>query len=239
MSTRATITVSDEHDSFDIYQHHDGYPDGPYGLVRHIAMAQRLAWSPPRFEASDFAAAIISVLKDRGGSTYLTKDAALHSDRAFCYHVEPIRDDVSTHVQLTIMQPSWPKHEDDTEVFTGSIAEAVQKFDAVADTSDQPREWQILGEVDASLGRAEEEIHQWVEGTPDVDTQKTLDDIDGAGRNLMLLRDHLETSDPWAVLKRIKKILSRSDNTNPTQSLSSIGLETKLAVAAHKRFHRE
>ena len=49
MSTRATITVADEHYSFDIYQHHDGYPEGPHGLVRHIAMARQLAWTPPRF----------------------------------------------------------------------------------------------------------------------------------------------------------------------------------------------
>lgn len=83
MSTRATITVADERGSFDIYQHHGGYPDGQHGLVRQIAMARRMAWDLPRFEASDFAAAVIAALKDRGGSTYLTADAEAHCDRAF------------------------------------------------------------------------------------------------------------------------------------------------------------
>ncbi len=54
MSTRTTTTVADKQDSFDIYQHHDGYHDGPYGLVRHLALARRLAWDLPRFEAADF-----------------------------------------------------------------------------------------------------------------------------------------------------------------------------------------
>ncbi|MEL6220782.1 MAG: hypothetical protein AAFR79_20410, partial [Pseudomonadota bacterium] len=66
--------------------------------MRHIAMAQRLAWDLPRFEAADFAAAIIAVLKDRGGSTYLTEDTEAHGDRAYCYYVEPLREGVSTQV---------------------------------------------------------------------------------------------------------------------------------------------
>lgn len=107
MSTRATITVADENDSFDIYQHHDGYPDGPNGLVRHIAMARRLAWDLPRFEAADFAAAVIAVLKDRGGSTYLTKDAEAHGDRSYHYRIEPARENTVTRAQLTISRPSW------------------------------------------------------------------------------------------------------------------------------------
>ena len=106
MSTRATISVADDNDSFDIYQHHDGYPDGPHGLVRQIAMARRLAWNLPRFEAADFAAAIIAVLKDRGGSTYLTRDADTHGDRDFHYRVTPLRENMTTRVILTISKPS-------------------------------------------------------------------------------------------------------------------------------------
>ncbi len=239
MATRATITVTDEHDSFDMYQHYDGYPDGEHGVVRHIAMARQLAWSPPRFEAADFAAAIVAVLKNRDGSTYLTKDADAHTDRAFHYQIEPIRDDVSTRVQLTITRPSWRSEDADIEVFKGSIQDAVQKFNAIPDTTDQPREWQVLDEVDATLGRAEDEINQWFKGAADADTQNTLDDIDDASRNLMRLRHHLEQADSWDVLKRIETILSNADDANATRTLGSVKVETKLAIEAHRRFQRD
>lgn len=140
MSTRATITVADQHDSFDLYQPHDGYPDGPHGLVRHIAIARRLAWDLPRFEAGDFAAAIISVLKDRGGSTYLTKDADAHSDRSFHYRIETVREDTAHRVQLTISRPSWERVRGDVEVFAGSIQNAVAKFKAVDELIQERRE---------------------------------------------------------------------------------------------------
>ena len=130
MSTRATITVADSRDSFDIYQHHDGYPEGPFGLVRQLGMAQRLAWDLPRFEAADFAAAIIAVLKDRGGSTYLTADAEAHTDRAFHYRVEPLRDGVSTQVQLTIAKTTWRVDQADTEMFKGPLTNAIAKSKA-------------------------------------------------------------------------------------------------------------
>lgn len=238
MATRATITVADEHDSFDIYQHYDGYADGEHGLVRHIAMARQLAWSPPRFEAADFAAAIVAVLKNRGGSTYLTKDADAHTDRAFHYLIEPTRDDVSAQVQLTITQPSWRAQDPEIQVFSGSIQDAVQKFNALPDTTDQPREWQTLNEVDATLCRATDEICQWFKGTPDADTQNTLDDIEDASRNLMRLRHHLEKTDPWNVLERIETVLANADEANAAKILGSIKIETKLAMEAHRRFQR-
>ena len=240
MSTRATITVADEENSFDIYQHHDGYADGPHGLVRHIAMVQRLAWDLPRFEAADFAAAIIAVLKDRGGSTFLAKDANAQSDRSFHYSVYPLRENTATRVMLTITRPSREHGKSDVEIFTGCIQAAVDKFNAVPDTTDQPREWQILGEIESALCRAEEEICQWVKGTPDPDTQATLDDLDGAGRASCLLRYHLEQSDPWRTLGRAEKTLIRSRETGePCQPAALPTVNVKLAMDAHRRFQRE
>lgn len=240
MSTRATITVADQHDSFDLYQHHDGYPDGPHGLVRHIAMARRLAWDLPRFEAGDFAAAIIAVLKDRGGSTYLTKDADAHSDRSFHYRIEPIREDTADRVQLTISRPSWERGRGDVEVFAGSIQNAVAKFKAVPDTTDQPREWQMLGEIEGALYRAEEEIGQWVNGTPDPDTQATLDDLDDAGRASCLLRHHLEQNDPWRTLGHVEKRLNRLRDAGEACQITALPtVDVKLAMEAHRRFQRD
>lgn len=222
MSTRATITVSDESSSFDICQHHDGYPEGPHGLVRHIAMAGRFAWDLPRFEAADFAAAIIAVLKDRGGSTYQTKDTDAHSDRAYCYYVEPLRDGVSTQVKLTIQKPSfWT--DDPIEVFSGPLPEAMTKFDAVSGTAKQPREYQILMKAEGALYRAQEEINALCGERPDEDTEKVHDDIEDATRSLMRLRQHFETMSPWRALK-----LSEDKS-----------VDAKLAWEAHQRFQRD
>lgn len=240
MSTRATITVADQHDSFDLYQHHDGYPDGPHGLVRHIALARRLAWDLPRFEAADFAAAIIAVLKDRGGSTYLAKDADAHSDRSFHYRIEPRLENSDNGVQLTISRPSYERGKSEVEVFAGSIQDAVAKFNAVPDTTDQPREWQILGEIEGALYRAEEEIHQWVKGTPDADTQAALDDLEDAGRASCLLRHHLEQNDPWRTLGHVEKRLNHlRDASEPCQTTALPTVDVKLALEAHRRFQRD
>ncbi len=239
MSTRATITVADEHDSFDLYQHHDGYPDGPFGLVRHLAMARRLAWDLPRFEAGDFAAAVIAVLKDRGCSTYLTRDADAHADRAYHYRIEPSRENYLTRVMLTISRASSERAQGDVEIFAGEIQAAVAKFNAVADTSDQPREWQMLGEIEASLYRAEEEVGMLCGHKPDEDTEKVLEDIDDAGRTACRLRYHLEQNDPWRTLGRTEKSLSRLRETGePCQPAALPTVEVKLAMDAHRRFQR-
>ena len=238
MSTRATMTIADEHDSFDIYQHHDGYPDGPHGLVRYIAMAQRLAWDLPRFEAADFAAAIIAVLKDRGGSTYLTKDAEAHSDRAFHYRIEPLREHYATRVMVTITRPSYERAQGDVEVFTGDVQETVRRFAATAETSEDPREWQILREIEVALNRAEEKIGQWIKGTPDLDTQSVLNDVDNAGRAACRLRHHLEKTDPWAVLARVQTQFSKLSH-DPSNSPGAIArTEVQLAMETHLRFQR-
>ncbi|MBV1864918.1 MAG: hypothetical protein KUG74_10835 [Rhodobacteraceae bacterium] len=239
MSTRSTITVADKHDSFDIYQHHDGYPDGPHGLVRHIAMARRLAWDLPRFEAADFAAAILAVLKDRGGSTYLTKDADLHGDRDYHYQIAPLRENFHTRVMLTISRPSWEKGKPDTEVFSGEIQKAVQQFDSVPETSGQPREWQMLGEIEGALYRAEEEISQWIKGTPDPDTQSVLDDLDDAGRAMCQLRHHLEKANPWDALKKAETILENTESSPANRYVGIARTEIRLAIEAHHRFQRD
>lgn len=238
MSTRATITVADQHDSFDIYQHHDGYPDGLHGLVRHIAMARRLAWDLPRFEAADFAAAIIAMLKDRGGSTYLTRNADAHGDREYHYRIEPLRENFHTRVMLTISRPTWEKGEHDTEVFSGEIQKAVQQFDAVPETAGQPREWQMLGEIEGTLCRATEEIAQLCRERPDPDTAKVFEDLDDAGRAMCQLRHHLEKANPWDALKKAETMLENT-KSSPANRYAGLGkTEVRLVMEAHRQFQR-
>lgn len=63
MSHNSTINVVDEHDVCTLYAH-DLDPDEAEDLI-HDAL--RYAWPLPRFEANDFAAAIIRAGKHEGG----------------------------------------------------------------------------------------------------------------------------------------------------------------------------
>ena len=206
MSTRATITVADERDHFDIYQHHDGYPDGPHGLVRHLKAAERRAWDLPRFEAADFAAAIIATLKDRGGSTYLTEDAAAHEDRAYHYRVSPLRDATCTRVGVTISESNWDKP--DREIFSGGLDEAVERFDARPETEPTASVFAVLDTAIGALGRAEEEIGQWRQHQSDDDTKAVLDDLNGACLDLEALRSFLQLAEPWQALAEAESALA-------------------------------
>jgi len=239
MSTRATITVADERESFDLYQHHDGYPEGPNGLVRHIAMARRLAWGLPRFEAADFSAAVIAVLKDRGGSTYLTKDAEGHTDRSYHYRIETIRENYVTRVMLTISRPTWNRGHGDIEMFHGEIQEAVVKFQAIGETAKQPREYQILMTAEAALWRAHEEISALCGERPDPDTQEVYGNIENASRELAALSYYLEHHDPWRTLTNTEQALARVRETDEALIAGLTNVGVKSVLDAHRRFQRD
>jgi len=69
MSTRALYSFVDEHGSYHVYKHHDGYPSG---ALKAIAKALSVAWQLPRFEADEFAASFVAANKDQGGGVCLT-----------------------------------------------------------------------------------------------------------------------------------------------------------------------
>lgn len=77
MSTRATYEFKDDHDSFTIYKHCDGYPAG--GL-QWIARAIPNAWELPRFEPDEFAAAFVAANKGSGGDVRITAGREYHGD---------------------------------------------------------------------------------------------------------------------------------------------------------------
>lgn len=84
MSTRATYEFKDQHDSFTIYKHCDGYPEG--GL-QWIAKALPHAWPLPRFEADEFAAAFVAANKADGGDVRITTGRQAHGDTEYHYVV--------------------------------------------------------------------------------------------------------------------------------------------------------
>src|SRR6185437_7889916 len=88
MSTRCVITVIDEHHSFSIYRHGDGYPNTDVGVIKTLEAAFEFAWALPRFEADDFAAAIIRAWKmEGGGDIYFTESHERHGDLAYRYEI--------------------------------------------------------------------------------------------------------------------------------------------------------
>jgi hypothetical protein len=64
MATRCNVIVEDEYSRIQIYLHWDGYPKA---VIADISQALGYAWPLPRFEASEFAAAIVRAWKDIGG----------------------------------------------------------------------------------------------------------------------------------------------------------------------------
>jgi hypothetical protein len=90
MSTRAAcvVTVVEGNEHFSVYRHCDGYPEGDHGVMATLAKALPYAWPLPRFEARDFAAAIIAAWKQPGGgNVYCTTKAEHHGDLAYIYTV--------------------------------------------------------------------------------------------------------------------------------------------------------
>lgn len=177
MGTRATLSVTDQNDRFDIYRHYDGYPNGPDGVIHDIHRAIDRAWPLPRFEAGDFAAAVVSEMKTMPGSVYLTQSAEAHSDRAFHYDVsfEDAGLRVVVHQYSYRVQALLP-------AFEGTIDEAVTKFDADKDYDGHPLDEQLTINIPKdgiiliadALDAAALDINQACKWRPDPDSLRAL-----------------------------------------------------------------
>lgn len=148
MATRATLSVFDGENKFDIYRHHDGYPNGPHGIIHDIHLAKRLAWEAPHFEAGDFAASLVATMKKSPGSVYLTRQADQHLDRSFHYDITYRNEciEIAIHSyseRIGKVIPSW----------NGSLEAAILRYDAVPDRLDeQPDDpWAALAIAEMAL----------------------------------------------------------------------------------------
>lgn len=233
MSTRATISVTDKHGRFDIYQHHDGYPDGPFGIVRRLSDARRRAWDLPRFEAADFAAAVVATLKDCGGSTYLTKRAEDHGDREFSYRLHPIRKGTLTRIGLIIKQYSRVPSSSPV-IFDGDLDEAVLRYETGQTESNDDPELSVLTPVGGILCRAAEEIQQLAGNHPDTDTKEVLEQIDETCITLSDLQSDLDRAQPWQALTKAEQVLADPDEARR----KGYTLEAKARVFAAMDQHR-
>lgn len=91
MSTRSNIIVDDGIKRIQLYRHMDGHPEH---VISELGEVFVFAWALPRFEADDFAAAIIRAWKELdGGNIYIDgspKDwELLHGDIDYLYVIKP------------------------------------------------------------------------------------------------------------------------------------------------------
>jgi hypothetical protein len=94
MSTRSNLIIEDGHDRVQLYRHGDGYPDGEAGVLATLELAIPYAWPLPRFEAHDFAAAIIRAWKTEGGGNIYIDGSPkgwelIHGDTEWVYVIKP------------------------------------------------------------------------------------------------------------------------------------------------------
>ncbi|MFA5234756.1 MAG: hypothetical protein WC390_10185 [Sulfurimonas sp.] len=80
MSTSCNIVVADEDNAICLYKQSDGYPDGESGIIAGIKSAMKYAWPLPRFEAGDFAAALVRGMKEPGGGGIYIEDIDILDD---------------------------------------------------------------------------------------------------------------------------------------------------------------
>ena len=108
ISTRCNLIIEDDHNRIQLYRHCDGYPDGPCGVLVALREAIPYAWPNPRFEAADFAAAIVRAWKEGGGNIYIDGSPKawemIHGDVEWVYLVKPKKRDRDTY-QWTFIGP--------------------------------------------------------------------------------------------------------------------------------------
>ena len=94
MGTRCCVTVVDRRgERRKIYRHWDGYPESAAGVLAGIEDAKKYAWPEPRFEASDFAAALIRAWKTEGGGNInVCSFDHEHGDLDFDYTIGPDKE---------------------------------------------------------------------------------------------------------------------------------------------------
>ncbi len=82
------IKFVDKDGTYKVYQHMDGYPEGPHGILGLLqkVIASGRAWELPRFEADEFAAAFVCVAKTSQGNVRLVNGGAW--DVAYTYTVK-------------------------------------------------------------------------------------------------------------------------------------------------------
>ena len=110
MSVDCTITVEDRENRVQIYRRHNGYPDGSHGVLATLSQAYHFAWSPPRFSAMDFAAALVRAWKPIGGGEIYIAGSTLEGKSVdvvacFDYIIRPAGKPSGRHLHENTGEP--------------------------------------------------------------------------------------------------------------------------------------
>ena len=84
MSTRAIIHIFDKRDGFYIYLHWDSTPKR---VSQAVDKAKKFSWEVSRFEACEFATALIKILKDKAWWVYLSNTTEQLSNMDYYYSI--------------------------------------------------------------------------------------------------------------------------------------------------------
>ena len=84
MATRSTISVHGTDTAIHIYRHWDGYPSA---VIPDLYSALSFAWPLPRFEADEFAAAIVCSMKTKPGNIRICSEPNSSFDRSYHYDI--------------------------------------------------------------------------------------------------------------------------------------------------------
>lgn len=139
MSTRAVYSFIDPpcpqwtNETFHVYKHFDGYPSG---AAVAIAKALPFAWSFPRFEADEFAAAFVAGNKvsndpdaTLGGNVRLLRTGRVQdvAPGDIAYRYEVTFD--GRGLRVTAYRTNyWDDDKAETCIFTGTFAAFSRKF---------------------------------------------------------------------------------------------------------------
>ena len=108
MATRSNIIIQDDYNRIQLYRHWDGYPAG---VIPDLASALQYAWELPRFEAQDFAAAIVRAWKDAGGNIYIDGNPKafemVHGDTEYVYVIKFDKKGGEPYVEIYDWHDYW------------------------------------------------------------------------------------------------------------------------------------
>jgi hypothetical protein len=119
MSTRAVFSFHEEgiKRKFHVYKHNDGYPSG---ASEAFLNALTYAWTLPRFEADEFAAAFIAGNKSEGGVIRISHGPQHHGDLAYHYELWQAAD-------KTLMLNVWKMDDKKSKFFFGTLENFIAK----------------------------------------------------------------------------------------------------------------
>jgi hypothetical protein len=124
MGTRAIYTFKGFGESYHVFVHYDGYPEGAADYFRRT-LEEGKVWTLPRYEPDEFAAGFVASIKDKGGNVRLASSRTGAVDVEYGYTVEPDKA-IPSLLRLTVTACDfWDGKRKETKLWTGPLVEFV------------------------------------------------------------------------------------------------------------------